>query len=130
MSLIPKKGTVYVVDDDEAVRDMTRRALERQRHTVLDAATGEQALEVNRMFNEPIDLLITDIRMPGMSGLDLRDALVALRPGVRVLFISGHAEEFTRKELRDRQTPFLAKPFTMDQLDQAIQRAMAARPKT
>jgi two-component system cell cycle sensor histidine kinase/response regulator CckA len=73
--------------------------------------------------------LITDIRMPGMTGLELRDAFVALRPGVRVLFISGHAEEFTRGELRDRQTPFLGKPFTMEQLEQAMQRAMGAGPK-
>ncbi len=121
--------TIMLVDDDEAVRDMIRRTLERQRHTVLDAASGEQALQLNRMFNEHIDLLITDIRMPGMTGLQLRDALAALRPGMHVLFISGHAEEFTRGELRDHQTPFLGKPFTMEQLDQAIQRAMAATPK-
>ncbi len=121
--------TIMLVDDDEAVRDMIRRTLERQRHTVLDAASGEQALQLNRMFNEHIDLLITDIRMPGMTGLELRDAFVALRPNVHVLFISGHAEEFTRGELRDHQTPFLGKPFTMEQLEQAMQRAMAAGPK-
>jgi two-component system, cell cycle sensor histidine kinase and response regulator CckA len=122
--------TIMLVDDDEAVRDMIRRTLERQRHTVLDAASGEQALQLNRMFNEPIDLLITDIRMPGMTGLELRDALVALRPHVHVLFISGHAEEFTRAELRDHQTPFLGKPFTMEQLEQAMLRAMAVGPRS
>ena len=121
--------TIMLVDDDEAVRDMIRRTLERQRHTVLDAASGEQALQLNRMFNEHIDLLITDIRMPGMTGLELRDALVTLRPNVRVLFISGHAEEFTRGELRDHQTPFLGKPFTMEQLEQAMQRAMERGPR-
>ncbi|HEX8726847.1 MAG TPA: PAS domain S-box protein [Gemmatimonadaceae bacterium] len=121
--------TIMLVDDDEAVRDMIRRTLERHHHTVLDAASGEQALELNRMFNEHIDLLITDIRMPGMTGLELRDALRVLRPGVRVLFISGHAEEFTRDELRDHETPFLGKPFTMEQLEEAMQRAMAAGPR-
>jgi two-component system, cell cycle sensor histidine kinase and response regulator CckA len=121
--------TIMLVDDDEAVRDMIRRTLERQRHTVLDAASGEQALQLNRMFNEPIDLLITDIRMPGMSGLELRDAFVAVRPHAHVLFISGHAEEFTRSELRDRQTPFLGKPFTMEQLHDAMLRAMGEHPR-
>ena len=121
--------TILLVDDDEAVRDMIRRTLERHHHTVLDAASGEQALQLNRMFNEHIDLLITDIRMPGMTGLELRNAFLALRPGVHVLFISGHAEEFTRGELRDHQTPFLGKPFTMEQLEQAMQRAMAAAPR-
>ncbi len=122
--------TIMLVDDDEAVRDMIRRSLERRRHTVLDAASGEQALQLNRMFNEHIDLLITDIRMPGMSGLELRDAFLMQRPNLRVLFISGHAEEFTRTELRDHRTPFLGKPFTMEQLDEAILRAMAPRPKS
>ncbi len=121
--------TIMLVDDDEAVRDMIRRTLERHQHTVLDAASGEQALQLNRMFNEHIDLLITDIRMPGMTGLELRDALLAIRPDVHVLFISGHADEFTRGELRDHQTPFLGKPFTMEQLEQAMQRAMAVGPK-
>ncbi|MGH7690464.1 MAG: response regulator, partial [Gemmatimonadaceae bacterium] len=122
--------TIMLVDDDEAVRDMIRRTLERQHHTVLDAASGEQALQLNRMFNEHIDLLITDIRMPGMTGLDLRDTFVALRPSVHVLFISGHADEFMRGELRDHQTPFLGKPFTMEQMEQAVQRAMATPPKS
>jgi CheY-like chemotaxis protein len=121
--------TILLVDDDEAVRDMTRRTLERLRHTVLDAASGDQALQLSRMFNEHIDLLITDIRMRGMNGLELRDALLALRPGLKVLFISGHAEEFTRAELRDHQTPFLGKPFTVDELEEAVRTAMGARPR-
>ena len=124
----PARLTVMVVDDDEAVRDMMRRTLARRRYTVLDAASGEEALRVSRMFTDHIDLLITDIRMPGMNGLELRDAFVAERPGLRVLFMSGHADEFMRSELRDRHTPFLGKPFSMDELEQAMQRAIAPPP--
>lgn len=116
--------TVLVVDDDAAVRDMMRRSLSRKRHTVLDAASGDEALRLSRMFNERIDLLITDIRMPGMTGLELRQAFAAERPDMRVLFISGHADEFLRGELRDHATPFLGKPFSMDELDEAIQKTM------
>ena len=116
--------TIMLVDDDEAVRDMMRRTLERKRHTVLDASSGDEAMKLSKLFNEPIDLLITDIRMPGMTGLELRDVFLAERPGVKVLFISGHAEEFTRQELRDHETPFLGKPFSMDDLEQAMQHAM------
>jgi two-component system cell cycle sensor histidine kinase/response regulator CckA len=120
--------TIMLVDDDEAVRDMVRRTLERKRHTVLDASSGAEAMKLSRLFNEPIDLLITDIRMPGMTGLELRDVFLAERPGVPVLFISGHAEEFTRRELKDAQTPFLGKPFSVEDLDQAILRAMTPKP--
>jgi PAS domain S-box-containing protein len=124
----PPRLTILLVDDDEAVRDMMRRTLERKRHTVLDASSGDEAMKLSKLFNEPIDLLITDIRMPGMTGLELRDVLLAERPGVKVLFISGHAEEFTRKELRDHETPFLGKPFSMDELEQAMLRAMSPKP--
>ncbi|MDE3054664.1 MAG: response regulator, partial [Gemmatimonadota bacterium] len=112
-----------------AVRDMLRRSLSRWRHTVLDAASGDEALRLSRMFNERIDLLITDVRMPAMSGLELREAFAAERPDMRVLFISGHADEFQRGELRDRATAFLGKPFSMDELDEAIQRAMESAVK-
>jgi len=125
---VPGRLTVMVVDDDEAVRDMMRRTMVRRRHTVLDAGSGEDALRVSRMFTDHIDLLITDVRMPGMSGIQLRDAFVAERPDMRVLFMSGHTDEFMRGELRDHQTPFLSKPFSMDELDAAIQRAMGTDP--
>jgi two-component system, cell cycle sensor histidine kinase and response regulator CckA len=125
----PGRLTVLVVDDDAAVRDMMRRSLTRRRHTVLDAASGDEALRLSRMFNEHIDLLITDLRMPGMSGLELREVFADERPEMRVLFISGHADEFMRSELRDHATPFLGKPFSMDELDEAMQRAMDGGPK-
>ncbi len=120
--------TVMVVDDDEAVRDMMRRTLSRRRHTVLDASSGAEALQVSRLFGDHIDLLITDIRMPGMTGLELRRALAGERPAMRVLFMSGHTDEFMRGELRDRDTPFLGKPFSMEELDEAIRGAMDPGP--
>ncbi len=122
---ISGRTTVLVVDDEAAVRDVLRRALSRRRYTVLDAPSGEEALRVSRAFGEHIDLVITDIRMPGMTGLELRDLLVTDRPNIRVLFMSGHADEFTRRELSDANTPFLAKPFSMEGLEEAMQAAMA-----
>ncbi|HET7631330.1 MAG TPA: ATP-binding protein [Gemmatimonadaceae bacterium] len=120
----PLRLTILLVDDDGAVRDMIRRTLERMEHTVLDAPSGEEAMKLVHLFNEPLDLLITDIRMPGMTGLELRDRFIAERKSARVLFISGHAEEFTGRELRDAHTQVLVKPFTGDQLDQAIHQVM------
>jgi two-component system, cell cycle sensor histidine kinase and response regulator CckA len=119
--------TVLVVEDEEAVRALARRILERQGYTVLDARNGEAALVLVRsMPGRRIDLLVTDMVMPGMNGRALAEAMVATRPDVRVLFMSGYTDdEIVRRGLRDADVSLLQKPFTADGLACAVRAALA-----
>ena len=103
--------TLMLVEDEEGVRKMVRSALERNGYSVLLAASGPEALEIARNHAARIDLLITDMVMPKMSGQELSRRLLEERPGTPVLFISGYLE--TRFEIAagDRAPAFMQKPF-------------------
>ena len=108
---------ILVVDDAEAVRTATCRSLERKGYRCIAVATGIEALELVGAGREPVDLVLTDVVMPGMGGRELADRLHALRPGLGVLFVSGYTEEDVfRRGLVEEGWPFLAKPFTPDQI--------------
>ena len=116
----PPAGTVLVVEDEPDLKALVVRALEREGYTVLAASDGETALDLARS-GRTIDAVITDIIMPHLNGRQLRDALELIRPGLPVLFMSGHAAEATiLKELVPAEAPFLQKPFTTDDLLQAL----------
>jgi two-component system cell cycle sensor histidine kinase/response regulator CckA len=89
---------ILLAEDDVAVRSSVRRLLERCGYEVLEAANGEEALKTVAGSEQDIDLVITDMMMPEMSGLDLRQRLRALRPGLPVLLMSGYSEEAIRVE--------------------------------
>jgi len=111
---------VLLVEDEPAVRSIARRVLERQGYTVLEAPDGREALEVAQQYRQSIQLLVTDMMMPGMSGRDLWAALRAARPELRVLFISGFTDDdMIRRGLLDRGSAFLQKPFTPVELARA-----------
>ncbi|HTN51266.1 MAG TPA: PAS domain S-box protein [Anaeromyxobacter sp.] len=99
--------TVLLVDDDHSVRRTAARGLERLGYRVLEAATPSEALAVAAKHLGPIHALVTDVVMPGQSGLELASALLGANPHLAVLFVSGHAPEALGAE-----QPFLAKPFT------------------
>jgi PAS domain S-box-containing protein len=108
-------GVVLLVEDEDGVRRVARRALELHGFRVIEASNGTQALD--HASREPaIALLLTDVMMPEMLGPDLVSQLRELRPDVPVLYMSGHAEEVARAGLLDPSVPFLGKPFTPAQL--------------
>jgi two-component system, cell cycle sensor histidine kinase and response regulator CckA len=104
--------TILLVEDQDAVRCFARYVLLAGGYTVLEAGDGEEALRVARQRQGPIHLLVTDVVMPRMSGRQLADVLARERPEMRVLFVSGHADEaITRCGLPAGAGAFLQKPF-------------------
>jgi two-component system, cell cycle sensor histidine kinase and response regulator CckA len=105
--------TILLVEDEVGVRNLVRLSLQRVGYTVLEAHDGNEALLLCEHHEGAIDLILTDVIMPKMSGRELADRFVAMRPAVRFLFMSGYtARAIVRHGVFDPQTPFLAKPFT------------------
>jgi PAS domain S-box-containing protein len=109
--------TLLLVEDEEAVRKSTREFLMRSGYTVLEACNGEEALRVSREYCGPIDLMISDVVMPQMSGPKLAEQLAAERPRMKVLFVSGYAENtILRHGKIDVTACLLQKPFALNAL--------------
>ena len=103
---------VLVVEDDDLVRAVLVRALTETGFEVLPAANGAEALDIAAEPEQQLDAVITDLAMPGLRGRELAERLEQVRPGVPVLFVSGHADdEVARRGLLDPGRPFLQKPF-------------------
>jgi two-component system cell cycle sensor histidine kinase/response regulator CckA len=113
------EGTLLVVDDDDNVRRVTERLLRHAGYTILAASSGPEALAIARKHPE-IDLLLTDIVMPGMSGRDLAQEISVLRPAMHVIFMSGYHQHAPISN-----TQFLAKPFTRTELLDRVQAVLA-----
>lgn len=117
----PQLETVLLVEDDDAVRAVTSRALLRFGYTVLAAEGGPQALKLIEEHGETIDLLLTDIMMPGMNGVEVARRVVEKRPGIRVFFMSGYADQdLVRQGLLAPETHFIQKPFTPFELVERV----------
>lgn len=109
--------TILVVEDEPDVRDLFRKILERAGYSVLDACDGQAALELARAQGDGFDLLLTDVVMPNMGGIELAVELQADRPDLKVLFVSGYGGS----NMLDRGnlppgTAYLPKPFTPEAL--------------
>jgi len=110
-------GTVLLVEDEDPVRKFGARALRNKGYKVIEAESGEVALEVIRNAAEKIDLLITDVVMPRLDGPGLAREVRELRSDIKVIFISGYAEDAFRQRLdSDSDIDFLSKPFSLKQL--------------
>ena len=110
-------GTLMLVEDEDAVRAFSARALRNKGYNVLEANSGETALAMLNGELEPIDLLVTDVVMPNLDGPSLVKEVRAERPELKVIFISGYAEDSFRKRLdEDAGIHFLPKPFSLKQL--------------
>ncbi|HEX7496043.1 MAG TPA: PAS domain S-box protein, partial [Candidatus Limnocylindrales bacterium] len=108
--------TILVAEDQDAVRLYVERVLSRAGYRVVGAANGQDALALAKTLPH-VDLLFTDMVMPGMSGPELAKVLAAVHPGVRTLYASGYSDEAMGQELRkEGQVPYLAKPFSKDGL--------------
>ncbi len=120
------QGTVLLVEDEEAVRRFAARALESRGYTVLKATTGVEALDVLAAHGEQIDLVISDVMMPEMDGPKLLQQMRKTLPEMKVIFISGYAEEALRRDLaEDESFMFLPKPFSLKDLASAVKEALA-----
>jgi two-component system cell cycle sensor histidine kinase/response regulator CckA len=119
-------GTVLLVEDEPMVRAVAERALTRHGYTVITADSGEDALEVIGR-GEEIDLLISDVVMPGMDGPAMVEEARKQRPGLKVLFMSGYAEEQLRDSIGVGNAHFLPKPFSVQDLAEAAKRAFGAK---
>ena len=105
--------TILLVEDEDIVRGLTRKVLMQAGYNVLDAHSGEEAIRVCRAHNGPIDLLVTDVVMPELSGKEAADRLLKLRPAIRVLFMSGYTDEaIVQHGVLDANVEFIQKPFT------------------
>jgi len=120
-------GTVLLVEDDDPVRVFGARALRNKGYKVVEAKSGEAALEFIRNAAEPIDLLITDVVMPHMDGPELVREVRELHPEMKVMFISGYTEDAFRRRLdSDGCIEFLPKPFSLKELAGKVRNVLAA----
>jgi CheY-like chemotaxis protein len=108
--------TILVVDDEEAVRRLASRMITWMGNQVLEARHAREALATIEEHNGPIHLVVTDIKMPGMNGRELGRIIEQRWPGKPILYMSGFASEVFRDGLLEPGAPFLAKPFTQDDL--------------
>src|SRR5581483_5028380 len=106
------RETVLVVEDEEALRRVAERILLRDGYTVLVAATGDDALALAEKSSKPIDLIATDVVMPGLAGRDLVQRLLTLHPSAKVLFMSGYTDDAMLRHGISAGTAFLQKPFS------------------
>ena len=121
-------GTVLLVEDEAMVRAVAKRALERKGYEVLTANNGEEALEVIEGLEEPVDLLITDVVMPSMDGPTLVGHARQLYPDLKIIFISGYAEEQLRRSIDVPDVSFLPKPFSVQELAEAVREVINRKP--
>jgi len=117
--------TILLVEDDPAVRGLTRRILARYGYTVLETGDGAAAIRMADEHAGPIDLVLTDMVMPTMNGREVAARLRERRPDARVLLMSGYTDdEILRRGLHDTSIAFLQKPFTPDDLGRAVRETL------
>jgi two-component system cell cycle sensor histidine kinase/response regulator CckA len=117
-------GTILLVEDEPDVRSLNSRALTQRGYTVLTAENGVEALEVFEGHQGAIDLIVSDVMMPEMDGPTLAKELRRRNPSIKIIFVSGYAEDALDKDLPD--TTFLSKPLSLKQLVTAVKETMAA----
>jgi two-component system cell cycle sensor histidine kinase/response regulator CckA len=119
------QGTILLVGDEDPVRAVNARALTARGYTVLEAASGIEALQVIEERGEPVDLVVSDVVMPEMDGPTLLGELRKLYPDLKVIFVSGYAEDAFRKNLPEgEEFNFLPKPFSLRQLVEIVKQVM------
>lgn len=119
------QGTILLVEDEDPVRAVNARALAARGYTVLEAASGIEALEVMAGAADPVDLVVSDVVMPEMDGPTLLRELRKSHPDLKVIFVSGYAEDAFKKNLPDGEDfAFLPKPFSLKQLIETVKGVM------
>ncbi|HKF02075.1 MAG TPA: response regulator [Candidatus Sulfotelmatobacter sp.] len=110
-------ATILIVEDEAALLELVRQYLQKRNYGVLTAKNGREGVEVFRQHAKKIQLVISDLAMPGMNGLECMERILALEPRVRFLFMSGFPEQIVeRHRATFERCEFLPKPFRLDQL--------------
>ena len=122
--------TILVVEDEAAIRGNVRDCLKQLGYVVLEADSGEAALQICEQNQEMIDLMMTDLVMPGIGGTETARQLAERYPDIKVLFTSGYTEDsLAWREMLRQGRSFLAKPFSVAELSSAVHRTLAMRPR-
>jgi CheY-like chemotaxis protein len=117
--------TILVVEDEDAVRNLAKRILERAGYTVLTAANGGEALVICGRQQGSVGLVLTDVVMPGMNGKDLVDRLASLYPNLRVLYMSGYTDDaIVHRGVLAPGTHFIGKPFNAADLTRMVREVL------
>ena len=121
-------GEILLVEDEEGLRALNARGLQSRGYTVIQASNGVEALDELAKRSGQVDLVVSDVVMPEMDGPTLLKELKKRNPGIKIIFVSGYAEDAFDKSLPDReQFNFLPKPFTLKQLVTAVKETMVGK---
>jgi two-component system cell cycle sensor histidine kinase/response regulator CckA len=121
------EGTILLVEDEEGLRALNARGLSSRGYTVLEAGNGVEAIDVLEKFDGKVDLVVSDVMMPEMDGPTLLRELRRRDPNLKIIFVSGYAEDAFQKHLpADGKFGFLPKPFTLKQLVAEVKQTLAA----
>jgi CheY-like chemotaxis protein len=117
--------TVLLAEDEDGVRDLARLCLERNGYQVLEAGNGSDALRICEQYPGAIDILVTDVVMPHLSGRQVAERVLSRRPRTKVLYVSGYTDDaMTRHGVADAGTSFLPKPFTAESLARKVREVL------
>jgi two-component system, cell cycle sensor histidine kinase and response regulator CckA len=117
--------TILLVEDEELVRNLIREILVDAGYRVLDAPNGKEALAICESYPDPIDLMLTDVVMPGMSGVELKKEVMIVRPDIKVLLMSGYTDESLAAEGKlNTEGTFIEKPFAPDSITRKIREVL------
>ena len=118
-------GTILLAEDEPAVRGLVRETLRQLGYTVLEAGDGYEALKLLEQHKAEIQLLLTDVIMPLMNGQELAERLRAIRPGTKVLYMSGYTNDVLAFHGIEPEIDFIQKPFTSSDLAEKLERVLA-----
>lgn len=117
---------ILLADDDAAARDLVQRALAGDGHDVVATHDGAEALEKLQAGGKPFDLLISDVQMPGVDGIELIEKALAIAPSLRVVLMSGFTGELDRaRHLKSKIGREISKPFTLEQVRSAVRAVLS-----
>jgi DNA-binding NtrC family response regulator len=119
--------TILLVEDEEPVLEVVRSLLVMNRYMVIEASEVQQAIEICKGYPHKIDLMITDVIMPEMSGVELAKRIVRFRPDIRVIYMSGYRRDGLAQQGLRNDMIFLQKPFQMEELILKVREALESK---